>query len=64
MKLKELEHEGTEEYTSFPNRTKIAKIVRKQKKKQRDEAHERKVKLQEAWLSVNNPLIFDGDFDA
>ena len=63
MHLKEMQHEGNEEFSSFPDRKKVAKIVKKIDKKKKDEAHERQEKLQEAWLSVSNPFIFDGDPD-
>ena len=62
--LRELEHDGTEFFDSaFPNR----KVVSKQKviyeKGIKEKAENDKNNLQKQWLDINNPALWDGEFE-
>jgi hypothetical protein len=64
MKLKHLEHQGNEEFSSFTDRKVVKKIEALQEKKEKVDAEKQKIEDQKAWLSTANPFLWEGDFDA
>lgn len=65
MSLKNLEHDGNEDFLkvneTFPDRKKDA--IKKEKNEIRAEEAEEKAieKQQEEWMSFNNPFLWDGE---
>ena len=57
----ELEHEGDENF-SFQTREDEKDIKTRIKTAVNAKLEENKEKLQEKWLSVDNPFIWEGDF--
>ena len=59
----EIEHEGTEDFNVFQNRD-VNKEVKKQLKVFDDKkAEDQLEKLQEKWMSLDNPFLWEGDID-
>lgn len=66
MKLKNVEHEGTEEFVDFPDRVVHKKFKEDFEKRQERLEAIQKLKEQEKWLSPENPYLWthvDGEFD-
>lgn len=59
----ELEHEGNEDF-EFQNRKNEKEIRQKVEQKVAEKIEENKEKLQEEWMSIDNPFLWEGDFDA
>lgn len=60
----EIEHEGTEDFNVFQNRE-VNKEIKQQIKTHKDEQAAAKLeKLQDEWMSLDNPFLWDGDKDA
>lgn len=59
----EIEHEGTEDFPIFQNRTTDKQHKEKVKIEKEEQKETRKEKLQEIWMSVENPFLWEGDLD-
>lgn len=59
----ELEHEGNENF-EFQNRQNEKEIKKKIKDRADQIVEESKEKLQEQWMNLHNPFLWEGDFDA
>lgn len=59
MKLKDLEHDGNEDFNSFTGRKEVKKIKEVKKKQDEEKEFEQRKKDQEEWLSPANDLLWD-----
>lgn len=60
MPLKHLEHEGDEDFLTS-NRQETSKLEKKITKIVEEQEEEMLNKLQEKWMNVNNPFLWDGE---
>lgn len=62
-KYDDIEHEGTEDFAIFQNRQTDKKIKTRVETVKNSNKEEKLNKLQEKWLSPENPYLWDGDVD-